>query len=80
MTSSCCRQDQRVSFGYSLIRGKRASMEDFYHAQVLAVLPDDLQPSAPCWQCPSNSSAASISGLHSWLSMGFHTNLWFAAV
>lgn len=27
------RQDQRVSFGYSLIRGKRASMEDFYHAQ-----------------------------------------------
>ena len=33
MTSCCCRQDQRVSFGYSLIRGKRASMEDFYHAQ-----------------------------------------------
>lgn len=27
------RADGRVSFGYSLMRGKRASMEDFYHAQ-----------------------------------------------
>ena len=26
--------DGRVSFGYSLMRGKRASMEDFYFAQV----------------------------------------------
>jgi protein phosphatase 1L len=27
------RQDGKVIFGYSLMRGKRASMEDFYHAQ-----------------------------------------------
>lgn len=28
------RPDGRVSYGFSLMRGKRASMEDFYHAQV----------------------------------------------
>lgn len=29
-----CRHDGKVSFGYSLMRGKRASMEDYFHAQV----------------------------------------------
>lgn len=32
------RNDGMVSFGYSLMRGKRASMEDFYHAQVSSQL------------------------------------------
>ena len=31
---SARRQDNKVSFGYSAMRGKRASMEDYYHAQV----------------------------------------------
>jgi hypothetical protein len=29
-----CRPDGKVSFGYSLMRGKRSNMEDFHHAQV----------------------------------------------
>lgn len=33
------RQDGKVSFGYSAMRGKRASMEDYYHAQVRARAP-----------------------------------------
>ncbi len=30
----CCREDGKVSFGYSSLRGKRASMEDFLQAKV----------------------------------------------
>lgn len=29
-----CRQDGKVSFGYSTLRGKRANMEDFLQAKV----------------------------------------------
>ncbi|KAK9831289.1 hypothetical protein WJX74_010677 [Apatococcus lobatus] len=32
-SGSDVRPDGRVSYGFSLMRGKRASMEDFYHAQ-----------------------------------------------
>jgi hypothetical protein len=33
-----CREDGRVSFGYSTLRGKRASMEDFLQAKVVSLL------------------------------------------
>lgn len=34
MLRSHCRADGKVTFGYSLMRGKRQSMEDFHYAQV----------------------------------------------
>ena len=34
MMPDLCREDGRVSFGYSTLRGKRASMEDFLQAKV----------------------------------------------
>ena len=37
-----CSSDNKVSFGFSLMRGKRASMEDFYHAQVCQRAPQSL--------------------------------------
>jgi len=30
-----CRKDNKVSFGYSVMRGKRAGMEDFFYAEVI---------------------------------------------
>lgn len=30
-----CREDGKVSFGYSTLRGKRANMEDFLQAKVI---------------------------------------------
>lgn len=33
-TAELCRPDGKVSYGYSLMRGKRSNMEDFHHAQV----------------------------------------------
>ncbi len=30
-----CRKDNKVSYGYSVMRGKRAGMEDFFFAEVM---------------------------------------------
>lgn len=38
MLPDLCREDGRVSFGYSTLRGKRASMEDFLQAKVDTLL------------------------------------------
>ena len=56
------RQDNKVSFGYSAMRGKRASMEDYYHAQVR---PREPAP-ARAWAGtdPSGSASQSPAVLH----------------
>ncbi|KAK9831431.1 hypothetical protein WJX81_004250 [Elliptochloris bilobata] len=40
-TGGDSRHDGKVSFGYSAMRGKRASMEDYYHAQFRRYPKDD---------------------------------------
>ena len=35
MSGGETREDGRVSFGFSLMRGKRPNMEDFHHAEVI---------------------------------------------
>ena len=60
--SACgCREDGKVSYGYSLLRGKRQNMEDYVQAKVGGtVLADEISQSAP--QSMSNQDL--IHGLH----------------
>lgn len=68
--AGCCRPDGHVSFGFSLMRGKRATMEDFYTAQVGA------SEVACRWAAQCSSS---LQGSHCWLCCSFKSHQGVAA-